>query len=113
MATPLIEASGLIGVLTAIDRLGNTRGFDMRDLRLLETVGAELSTALERGRLQEELQLAATTDPLTGLPNLTDTTRRLRELLKRTRTVCWSPASLWTPSARSTTRSATRWVMSC
>jgi len=81
MATPLVEDNGLIGVLTATHRLGNTRGFDMGDLRLLETVGAELSTALERGRLHEDFQLAATTDPLTGLPNLADTTRRLRELL--------------------------------
>jgi diguanylate cyclase (GGDEF)-like protein len=81
MATPLMEENGLVGVLTASKRLGNARGFDMGDLRLLETVGAELSTALERGRLHEELQLAATTDPLTGLPNLADTTRRLQELL--------------------------------
>jgi diguanylate cyclase (GGDEF)-like protein len=81
MATPLVVANGLVGVLTASSRLGDTRGFNMSDLRLLETVGAELSTALERGRLHEELQLAATTDPLTGLPNLADTARRLRELL--------------------------------
>ena len=81
MATPLLEEKGLVGVLTANRRLGNARGFDMGDLRLLETVGAELSTALERGRLHEELQLAATTDPLTGLPNLAETTRRLVQLL--------------------------------
>jgi GGDEF domain-containing protein len=81
MATPLVEDNELIGVLTATHRIGNTRGFDMGDLRLLETIGAELSTALERGRLHEELQLAATTDPLTGLPNLADTTRRLNVLL--------------------------------
>ena len=81
MATPLLEENGLVGVLTASKRLGDARGFDMGDLRLLETIGAELSTALERGRLHEELQLAATTDPLTGLPNLADTTRQLRDLL--------------------------------
>ncbi len=49
---------------------GAARGFDMGDLRLLETVGAELSTALERGRLHADLERAATTDTLTGLHNL-------------------------------------------
>jgi hypothetical protein len=77
-----MEENGLIG---GADRPASDSampaGFDMGDLRLLETIGAELSTALERGRLHEELQLAATTDPLTGLPNLADTTRRLRDLL--------------------------------
>jgi diguanylate cyclase (GGDEF)-like protein len=82
MATPLLEGNTLVGVLTAGTRLGDARGFDMGDLRLLETVGAELCTALERGRLHEELQLAATTDPLTGLPNLADTTRRLGDLVQ-------------------------------
>jgi diguanylate cyclase (GGDEF)-like protein len=57
------------------------RGFDMGDLRLLETVGAELATALERGRLLEDLELAATTDSLTGLPNLAHTTRMIDDLL--------------------------------
>ncbi len=81
MATPLIGTDGLMGVLTAEDRLGTVRGFDMGDLRLLETVGAELATALERGRLLADLGRAATTDPLTGLPNLSETTRRLAVLL--------------------------------
>ena len=83
MATPLIGTHGLMGVLTAEDRLGTVRGFDMGDLRLLETVGAELATALERGRLVADLERAATADPLTGLPNLSETTRRLAALLER------------------------------
>ncbi|MCW2715560.1 MAG: putative Diguanylate cyclase/phosphodiesterase [Frankiales bacterium] len=82
MATPLIASTGLLGVLTAQDRLGTVRGFDMSDLRLLETVGAELATAIERGRLLADLERAATTDPLTGLPNLSETTRRLAALLE-------------------------------
>jgi len=81
MATPLVGAAGLSGILTATERMGSARGFDMQDLRLLETVAAELSTALERGQLLADLGRAATTDPLTGLPNLADTTRRLAELL--------------------------------
>ena len=81
MATPLVANSGLVGILTATERLGNARGFEMGDLRVLETVGAELSTALERGRLHADLELAATADALTGLPNLTETERRLELLM--------------------------------
>ncbi len=81
MATPVLGSAGLVGVLTATARMGNVRSFDMRDLRLLETVGAELSTALERGQLLADLGRAATTDELTGLPNLAETTRQIRELL--------------------------------
>jgi diguanylate cyclase (GGDEF)-like protein len=82
MATPLTTSQGLIGILTASDRLGAVRGFDMGDLRLLETIGAELATALERGRLLEDLGRAATTDSLTLLPNLRETTRLIDELLQ-------------------------------
>jgi diguanylate cyclase (GGDEF)-like protein len=55
----------------------------MGDLRLLETVGAELGTALDRGRLLTDLARSATTDALTALPNLPETTRRLHELLSQ------------------------------
>ena len=34
MATPLVGSSGLVGILTATDRMGATRSFDMQDLRL-------------------------------------------------------------------------------
>jgi diguanylate cyclase (GGDEF)-like protein len=81
MATPLLANSGLVGILTASDRLGVVRGFEMGDLRLLETVGAELSAALERGQLHDDLERAATTDPLTGLPNLSEATRQVSALL--------------------------------
>lgn len=82
MATPLLGMNGLVGVLTVDDRLGSVRGFDMGDMRLLETVATELATALERGKLLEELERAATTDPLTSLPNLVDVTRRLDSELR-------------------------------
>jgi diguanylate cyclase (GGDEF)-like protein len=84
MATPLVGSDGVMGVLTAYDRLGTVRGFDMGDLRLMETLGAELATALERGRLLADLERAATTDPLTHLPNLSETGRRLSVLLDET-----------------------------
>ena len=81
MVTPLLSGDELAGVLTATGRLGVVRTFDIGDLRLLETVGAELATALERGRLLADLAQSATTDSLTGLPNLPETTRRLDALL--------------------------------
>ena len=87
MATPLVGSSGLVGILTATDRMGAVRSFDMQDLRLLETVGAELSTALERGRLLADLGRAATTDFLTGLPNLAETCHQLTVLVEGHRDV--------------------------
>jgi diguanylate cyclase (GGDEF)-like protein len=82
MSAPLVGSQELVGVLSVRSRLGNARTFGLRDLRLLETLAAELSTAIERGRLQRELAAAATTDALTGLPNLHETTRRLDALME-------------------------------
>jgi predicted signal transduction protein with EAL and GGDEF domain len=82
MVTPLMGTVDLLGVITVRDRLGAQRAFGLHDLRLLETLGAELAGALERGRLQRDLTLAATTDPLTRLPNLNEVTSRLERLLE-------------------------------
>ncbi|MCA1711033.1 MAG: EAL domain-containing protein [Actinobacteria bacterium] len=79
MSTPLIGPRNLVGILTVTERLGEIRDFDMGDLRLLETVATELTTALERGRLLADLNRAATTDSLTGLPNLAEVTRLIAE----------------------------------
>ncbi|MCW2599542.1 MAG: hypothetical protein JWM02_1371 [Frankiales bacterium] len=81
MSTPLVGHTRMIGVLTAQDRLGAVRDFDLGDVRLLETVATELSMALERGRLLADLGRAATTDPLTNLPNLTEVSRRIDAFL--------------------------------
>ncbi len=81
MAVPLYGQSGLLGVLTVSDRLGSLRGFDIGDLRLLETLAVELSAAFERGRLLADLQRAATIDVVTELPNLEETTRRIGGLI--------------------------------
>jgi diguanylate cyclase (GGDEF)-like protein len=81
MATPLVGHTGMIGVLTAQHRLGAVRDFDLGDMRLLETVATELTTALERGRLLADLGRAATTDPLTDLPNLAEISRRIDEFV--------------------------------
>jgi diguanylate cyclase (GGDEF)-like protein len=81
MATPLIGERHLVGILTVRERLGEIRGFDMGDLRLLETVASQLTTTFERGRLLADLARSATTDSLTGLPNLTEVTRRIADEL--------------------------------
>ena len=81
MSVPLLGMRGVLGALTVHNRVGTVRGFDMGDLRLLETVAAELATALERGRLLADLGRAATTDPLTGMPNLSEVTHQLDELI--------------------------------
>ena len=81
MSTPLTGARSLVGILTVTDRLGDIRRFDMGDMRLLETIAAQLTTSFERGKLLSDLEIAATTDSLTELPNLVRTTELIDELL--------------------------------
>ncbi|MEO6206030.1 MAG: sensor domain-containing diguanylate cyclase, partial [Mycobacteriales bacterium] len=84
MSTPLYGGTGVIAILSAVDRIGENRDFDMADLRLMETIAAELATALERGRLLADLGAAATTDALTGRPNLIETSRLVDQILATT-----------------------------
>lgn len=81
MTTPLLVGRTCLALLRARDRIGTDRGFDMRDLRLLETVATELAVAFDRGRMLRDLETAARTDPLTGLPNLNRTTQDVDGLL--------------------------------
>lgn len=81
MSTPLYGSRGVLGILAAIDRVGDTRAFDMGDLRLLETIATQLATAIERGSLLVDLERAATTDSLTNLPNLAETVRQIDAML--------------------------------
>lgn len=82
MSTSLFGSGGFLGLLTARGRLGDTRDFDLGDLQLIDTIGSELATALERGQLLADLQRTATTDPLTGLPNLSCMARLIDECLE-------------------------------
>jgi diguanylate cyclase (GGDEF)-like protein len=82
MATAVMADGTVLGFLTAQERLDTERGFDMRDMRLLETVAAELATALERGRLLRDLGHAASRDQLTGLSNLRRTAEEVDDLLR-------------------------------
>ncbi len=81
MTAPLVVGASFVGLLTASHRVTTDRAFDMKDLRLLETVATELATALDRGRLLRDLGRAASTDPLTGLPNLHRMTQGLAAML--------------------------------
>lgn len=84
MSTPLIGTRRLVGILTVTDRLGDIRRFDMGDMRLLETVAAELATSFERGKLLCDLERSATEDSLTGLANLAEVTRQINATLEKT-----------------------------
>ena len=81
MRTSLHTGSTVVGLLTVRQRIGTDRGFDLRDLRLLETVATELSIAMDRGHLLRRLRRAATTDALTELPNLDTVSGDLDDLL--------------------------------
>ena len=70
MVAKMGTADQPFGLLTAAHRSGPVRRFDRSDLHLLEVVAGQLGTALERGRLLENLRRAATRDSLTGLANL-------------------------------------------
>jgi diguanylate cyclase (GGDEF)-like protein len=69
MLVPLRGEHGVIGALSVTDRLGESRGFDPRDLRLLETVANHASVALRHGRLVDRLRHDSLHDALTGAPN--------------------------------------------
>ena len=76
LVAPLRGESGATAVLAVVDRLGEARGLDHEDARLLETVANHAAIALENGRLVDRLRYDSQHDALTGLPN--------RLLLQRT-----------------------------
>jgi len=82
LIVPLHGESGVVvGALTVGDRLGEARGFNEADLRLLETVGNHAAVALRHGKLVDQLRHDSLHDPLTGLPNRTFLTQEIDRLL--------------------------------
>ena len=89
----LAGETGMIGVLMVANRLSQVGGFQPADTRLLETLAAHLSVALQNGRLEQSLaqlrllerQLThqANHDPLTGLANRTLFSRRVGEAVNQ------------------------------
>ena len=69
MLAPLSIDAEVVGVLEVADRMGDMSTFTADDLRVLETVAAHTSYALENGRLVDKLLYDAHHDALTGLAN--------------------------------------------
>lgn len=65
----LPTSAGMTGMLTVMDRLGETATFTEDDLTLLQTLTGHLAIALRSTRLVERLAYDATHDSLTGLAN--------------------------------------------
>lgn len=84
---PLIIGGRKIGVLNVADKIGGS-SYDEVDLSLIDIIGPQIATALERAGWQErasEFQLMSVTDPLTGLLNRRYLEERLNEELNRSR----------------------------
>ncbi len=67
MRTPLVGSRGLLGVLSVHERFGSSQ-FSLHDLRQLESLGAELASALERGRLAARARARRDHRPADGTP---------------------------------------------
>ncbi len=80
---PVQDGARMMGVLSAVQRSSQVRGFEPADLKLLETIAGQLATALEKGRLVNDLRRAAESDSLTGLANLDRIRSAVTEQLSR------------------------------
>jgi diguanylate cyclase (GGDEF)-like protein len=69
LVVPLMMGSRPVGVVTVLDRLGDTVTFAHEDLTLLQTLSSHLSVALRSTRLMVKLSHDATHDSLTALAN--------------------------------------------
>ena len=96
---PQTTRDALLGVLT-LYRHGTNRPFVHEEIELIADFSAVAALSLDNARTRSELELLATTDDLTGLPNR----RRFRSELEReiAAALCAAPAwhSRMTPSAR-------------
>jgi diguanylate cyclase (GGDEF)-like protein len=86
MIAPVRVGAEVAGALLVANRLGAVGTFDDQDLTLLRTLTGQAGVALARGQLLDDLQRAAAErehqalhDPLTGLPNRTLFTERVRQ----------------------------------
>jgi diguanylate cyclase (GGDEF)-like protein len=86
IVVPLLSGSVVIGSIEVVSRLGDVNQFGPADVRLLETLAAHVSVAVENARLVERLRFDAYHDALTGLPNRKRLLGSLEEAVKvRTR----------------------------
>ncbi len=69
IVVPLHMDGAVVGTLSVANRLGEVRGYDAGDVRLLDTVANHAGVALKSGSLIARLSHEAHHDTLTGLPN--------------------------------------------
>jgi transcriptional regulator with GAF, ATPase, and Fis domain len=67
LCVPILHGPRPIGVITLEER--RTGPFVPREAEFLSLIGRELSGAIDKARLQDEIQELSITDELTGLPN--------------------------------------------
>ena len=86
MVAPVRAGAGVLGALVVANRLGDVSAFGRQDLTLLQTLARQAGGALARGQLVDDLHRAAAErerqalhDPLTGLPNRTLFSERIRQ----------------------------------
>ncbi len=82
IVVPLRSGSAVIGTLEVIGRMHQSSVFTLDDCRLLETIAAHASVAVENSRLVDRLRFDAYHDSLTGLPNRRRTLAALEEAIK-------------------------------
>jgi diguanylate cyclase (GGDEF)-like protein len=81
VATPLGVRGIHFGSLVSLDH--QPGAFDDEDIKLMEALGPQISTALDNARLYEEVESLSLTDPLTGLGNRRAFDQRLEEEVER------------------------------
>ncbi len=69
LIVPLRSGGSITGLLVVVHRAGLTGLFDRSDLQRADTLGAQLSIALDKALLHADMQHAAMHDALTGDPN--------------------------------------------
>jgi diguanylate cyclase (GGDEF)-like protein len=82
IVVPLRSGSAVIGCLEVATRMGDLSFFKEEDVRLLETVAAQVGVAVENTRLVDRLRFDAHHDALTGLPNRRRMLAALEEAVK-------------------------------
>jgi diguanylate cyclase (GGDEF)-like protein len=82
IVVPLRSGGAVIGTLEVAGRMGDATYFTDEDARLLETIAAHASVAVENSRLVERLRFDANHDTLTGLPNRRRMMTALEEAVK-------------------------------
>jgi diguanylate cyclase (GGDEF)-like protein len=82
IVAPLRSSGVAIGTLEVTGRMHESSSFTPADVRLLETIAAHASVALENERLVDRLRFDAYHDALTGLPNRRRAIAALEEAVK-------------------------------